>query len=162
MTTANTLVRHIYDDIIPYDYISVIADYFNIENTSDDKIQIIFGLYQGLVKFKGVTEELLHKCCITNRLDELINKKYRHKPSGYYNLFLEKRIKLCNHYIHEKEEFEIYDDDHCPYCNEKGYYTQNNTINMDCPKCLKFICKKCIKYDNDECMAYHIDCFNKK
>ena len=76
MITANILVRHIYDDIIPNDYISVIVDYFNIENASDDdKIQIIFGLYQGLIKYKGVTADLLHKCSITNRLDELINKK---------------------------------------------------------------------------------------
>ena len=37
--------------------------------------------------------------------------------------------------------FKVYDDDHCPKCNAKGFITETKALGIDCPKCLHLICK---------------------
>ena len=166
-TSAKYLIKACYIDILPDDNISVIVDYFGTHNNSNDEnMFIIFGIYQWLIKIRGIKENILHKCYLTNRLDELIHKMYKHKSSGYYEMFKKNNIKIGDTnlmYRKKTKVFEILDDDHCPYCKTKGYITENKSINMDCPVCLQFICKNCLKEeeDNDDCV-YHKDCYKDR
>ena len=85
-------------DLLPTN-ISTLVDYFGIDNVTDKEIfMIIFGIYQGLIKFKGVSENLLHKCCLSGRLNELIHKNFKFMPTRYYEKFCNKKLKLI-HYI---------------------------------------------------------------
>ena len=131
-------------DLLPTN-ISTLVDYFGINNVTDKEIfMIIFGIYQGLIKFKGVSENLLHKCCLSGRLNELIHKKFKFMPTRYYEKFCNKKIKIDSLYTN-KMYFKIYDDDHCPKCNAKGFITETKALGIDCPKCLHLICKECYK-----------------
>ena len=137
----------------------------SFDNDTTPDVSVLFN-YKGLYK-KGVTAETFHKCYLTNRLDELIHKKYTHKKSGYYNKFVEKKIIIGNTYEdlrapedrddddepEEVEDFEIFDDDHCPSCNNAKYYTDNYITDAppDCPLCFKMICKLCSHFSKEEC-----------
>ena len=120
------------------------------DNTSE-VFDIIYGVYQGLLKYKFVSLELLTNCFLTNRLDELIHIKYRHRKSRYYVDFLKKQIKIgqTNKNTDDKPTaLQIFDDDHCSSCLIKGYITYNYCIDADisppdCCVCLKNICKAC-------------------
>ena len=57
-TSASELVESCLRDSIEFSQ-SVYADYFNFKFI-DEEIGIVFGIYQGLVKYKGVDEQLLH------------------------------------------------------------------------------------------------------
>ena len=159
-TSAYYLVRASFDDTIPVDNVSVLVDYFNVENCeNDENLNIIFRVYQGLIKFKGINEDLLHKCFLQKRLDELIHKKNKYSPTGYYEQFVKKHIVIGNTNMLPKKErkLEILDDDHCPYCKSIGYITQEKSVNLDCPRCLQLMCKDCLIEDDDE-IAVHQKC----
>ena len=152
------LVDCAYRDCLPSD-IPTIIDYFG-DFTDKKTLPLLFGVYQGLIKYKNVTSDLLHMCFLSNRLDELIHKKFTHKPSGYYQKFKDQNLIIGNTNLlntKNKKTFEIYDDDYCPYCNTKGFLTNNNTLNIDCTECYKFLCKKCA-YLGDEDLCLHKRC----
>lgn len=59
--------------------------------------------------------------------------------------------------------FEIYDNDHCPCCNTKGFYTKklglyDGSNCPDCKTCYKYICKKCSRIPNKE-EPYSRECY---
>lgn len=144
----------------------VFADYFGVEN--DNHYGIIYGIYKGLIKYKGVSKQLIENCFLTNRLDELIHKKYTYHKSGYYEDFCKNNIKIGNTYFNLEEDnvddnnkLTIHTDDYCPSCDIIGYYTKTNyKLNEfappDCFKCGNFICKLCSNYDknDDICICY--------
>ena len=66
---------------------SVLHDYFG-NNNNYEIVSIILALYAGLIKIKGIPKKLIENCFITNRLDELIHKKYKHHKSQYYKIFI--------------------------------------------------------------------------
>ena len=156
-TTADIFVKCCMRDELPSE-ISVICDYFG--KYHDDRFVILFGVYQGLVKYKDVEADLLHKCMLANRLDELIEKKYSYKPTYYYKLFRDMNMKISKPCTNKDMSFEIYDDDYCSYCQHKGFITENNFIGIDCPICYRFICKHCMSNGNEE-DPIHMDCRNK-
>ena len=142
----------------------VFVDYFGMNN--DQHYTVIYGIYEGLIKYKGISKKLIENCFMTNRLDELIHKKYTYHKSGYYNDFCKKNIKIGNTYYFDKNEkmklMDIFTDDFCPSCDTGGYYTKNN-MNLlipnaptDCFKCGVSICKLCSNYDNINrtCLCY--------
>lgn len=126
-----------------------IIDYFGKTFKNTD-YSMLYGLYQGLINYKGISNDLLYNCFITNRLDELIHKKYSFHKSRYYEEFCDSNYKIGDTYCsfdedeHEKEI--IYTDDFCSTCNTEGYYTKNNYImdnSPDCYYCGKLICNLC-------------------
>ena len=157
-TSASELIESCWRDLMDFSP-PVFFDYFNSKFT-DEEIGIVFGIYQGLVKYRGVDEQLLHKWFMANRLDELIHKKYNYKSSGYYELFKQKNLQIGRNNLLAGYDysFEIYDEDHCPFCEEKGYYTNNNALNIDCEKCLKFLCKKCTYHNKNGFRNQHKSC----
>jgi len=170
----------LFDAILKGDNIEtpVFCDYFGFQNNNDDNYTIIYGLYTGLIKYKGIGKKLIENCYITNRLDELIHKKYTHHKSKYYKQFVKKNINIGNTYLEEEknddiledgeqnndniEKYIIYNDDYCPSCDIIGYYTKNNyellyNINdqpYQCSKCYIGICKLCCNYDKDNVYCY--------
>lgn len=174
-TTVKCLYKSFVDDCIPD--ITVLHDYFGRHNIKDDNIiSIIFGVYKGLY-MKGITYNLLYKCFIRNKLDDLIHKKYKYRKSGYYNDFVKRNIVIGQTYFDLKapdddddadaddnddkdaddnddkdDKFQILDDNHCPSCNSNNYYDKNyiNDCPPDCPICCKMICKACSYYDDNE------------
>lgn len=133
---------------------AILNDFFGDE-PSDEEYRIIYGLYEGLIKFKGISEEVLYDCFITNRLDELIHKKYTFQPSKYYKEFCDHNIVIGETFYvlssddddeDEVQKEEILTDDFCPTCSSDGFYTKKNIISdnvPDCFYCHKTMCKMC-------------------
>ena len=80
-TTAKELCDCCWSDETPS--YPVLTDYFGNALTSGDEedIAIVFGVYQGMVK-SGVSAELLHNCLLSDRLNELVHAKHKHR-TGY-------------------------------------------------------------------------------
>jgi hypothetical protein len=72
----------------------VLADYFGDAFLDEDKSNIVFGVYRGLVIRLGVKADLLENCFLSNRLNELVHAKYKYQPTGYYKQFCDARINL--------------------------------------------------------------------
>ena len=93
--TIDDLLKCCMSDIIPP--VPVVADYFGLDNT--DNLYVILGIYQGMLKIKGMDKSIVEKAFKTNQLDELIHDSYRvYGTSGYYRMFCEKNIKIGNTY----------------------------------------------------------------
>lgn len=86
MVSAHSLVEACNEDEFCYITNAAFADYFRTRNDKD--LTTMLGLYQGLVFYRDVDEELLHNCLLTGRLEELIHTKYKNRPSGHYVNFL--------------------------------------------------------------------------
>jgi len=71
MSTSTDLVKFCLRDDFP-DTFCVMVDYFN---NNHNQHLLIYAIYQDMIKNRGVDSDLLHKCFIANRLDELISKK---------------------------------------------------------------------------------------
>ena len=82
---------------------SVLNDYFGTFDDKD-KINIIYNIYVGMIKYKNVKKELFEYVFKTNSLDLLIHNKYVHNKSGYYNSFVEKNIKIGDTFILKSAE----------------------------------------------------------
>ncbi len=151
MLNSDILVENCFNDTIP-NTLGVLVDYFGINNIGDkNKLGIIFGVYQGLIKYKGVNSLDLHKALINNKLNELIKKKYTYHSSKYYEEFNKLEIKLDNDINKNCEDYEILHDDYCPNCKEIGYITKKNKCYpLDCNKCLNTICRLCSIYNEKE------------
>ena len=81
-------------DILPGN-ISILADYIGLHNAGNDEhVQIIFGLYVGLIMYLEVPLDEIHEACLNNGLDALFHEKYKNRSSGYYKLFCSKNIKI--------------------------------------------------------------------
>ena len=83
-TTAQDLYNCCLRDEMPT--LPIIVDYFGDAKGMQNQCTVL-GVYQGLVKTKGLTVELLEKCFKTKRLNELVHEKYKHRQSGYYRMF---------------------------------------------------------------------------
>ena len=131
--------------------IPVLVDYFGNSISSLPRQGVVLGVYQGLVKTKGVTVELLESCFRTNRLNELIHAKFKHRQSGYYRKFCELGIDLNNEALwdaRKERRLEILDDDFCPNCLHEGYVTEQfGSGYIDCERCLQLMCAHCYKSD---------------
>ena len=136
MRTSDLLVNYCLNYTIPSEP-AIICDFFGfhiIEN-----MDIIFGIYQGLIKHKGITSNELNKAFKNQKLNQLIHAKYKNKKSKYYNEFCENNInvglsleKLQDY--SDNSKFEITDHEHCPNCGEKGFL-KNNYPNYSAPDC---------------------------
>ena len=83
-------------DIVPP--MPVIADYFGLDNIENSSI--ILGLYQGMIKIKGMDKRIIEKAFKTNQLDKLIHDSYKiYGTSGYYKMFCDKNIKIGTTFI---------------------------------------------------------------
>ena len=75
----------------------VFVDYFGLDNI--DNLSIILGLYQGMIKIKGMDKTIIEKAFKQNQLDQLIHDSYKiYGTSGYYKMFCEKNIKIGKTY----------------------------------------------------------------
>jgi hypothetical protein len=144
MKTSHNLCISIDKDITPH--IATLCDYWGLNNFDDDnKYYAIYGVYAGLYKIKGVTEELLYKCYMQNKLDNLIHIKYRYSKSKYYEDFIRLNIKIGNtRLIHPdneedikimNEDIKLVDDSHCPSCHAPDFIDKTNTTE---PKIINF------------------------
>lgn len=97
---------------------TVLIDYYGLNNiNNDNNFNIIMGVYSDTIRFFGKDGiHLLHKCYLTNRLDEFINKWYSYKKSGYYKSFENNKIgktnllakfDSCNNLLDENDEILI-------------------------------------------------------
>ena len=146
--TIDLLFDNIINDTIQDLHPAVICDYFGFKNIKyDDNIDIIYSIYNGLIKIKGISKKLIENCFFTNRLDELIHKKHIHHKSKYYQMFCDKKIQIGKTFNNKNivDIQEIYDDNHCPSCNIDNYI-DNKVSPPDCSKCLNNICKMCSIY----------------
>jgi len=166
--TAYALKKGVYNwDNFTYIPTTVLHDFFgktNIEN--DDNINIIFGIYIDLIKSKGISVNLLNKCFLSNRLDELIHKKFTYHTSGYYDLFKKNNLVIGKTFygISNYDYFEINNDDYCSFCQIKGQYTKEyyfgTGCGTDCFYCYNKVCKKCAYFDEDILSCIHFNCFS--
>jgi hypothetical protein len=147
--TINLLFHNIYNSYLEKLDKIVINDYFGSQIDINNNT-IIYGIYEELITIKGINKKLIENCHMTNRLDELIHKKYTHKKSNYYDLFHKNNIKIGKTFFYDNktQPLEIFDDNHCPSCNMNDYLTTNN-INNECSLCLNSICKLCCFNDNN-------------
>jgi hypothetical protein len=150
--TANseTLYKCAKRDIYP-DFPTMV-DYFGDALGDHEKENVVLGMYRGLVIGKGVKADLLQNCFLSKRLNKLVHAKYKHHPSGYYDMFCALGIDLTPRTVPKRipkaEWMKIYDDDHCPKCHTPGYNTQGNRDGLiDCEKCLQWMCKFCVGVD---------------
>ena len=90
--TIDLLVESCLTDLLPP--VPVIADYFGWENVSNDEnLSVILGLYQGMIKIKGMNKDIVEKAYKKNELDKLIHDSYKvYGASGYYKMFCKKNI----------------------------------------------------------------------
>lgn len=149
-TTAKLLCNAMFMDTWNSMTAPVLTDY-GFLNIDEIHWNTLYGVYQGLVKHKGVTAEHLHMCFMANRLDELIHKKYKHNRSGYYDNFVANGIKLGNTKSNlnsldaQSNDFKILDDDTCYVCESPGY-NQRMCNPPDCAICFTFMCTDCARF----------------
>jgi hypothetical protein len=94
--TINDLVKYCMQDKMPT--IPVIADYFGLDNIAH--LSIILGLYQGMIKIKGMDKSIIEKAYKKNELDKLIHESYKiYGSSGYYKMFCDKNIIIGRTYM---------------------------------------------------------------
>ena len=140
-----------------------INDYFGYSNICNPaNLQIIYGIYSGLIKTKGVTKAMFENCFFTNRLDELIHTKSKYHKSGYYMQFCSNNITIGKTFIGESDivPMPITDDDYCPSCEAHGYITENQYLSFMAPDCIKcgiYMCKLCVAITGDggTCLKCH-------
>lgn len=87
-----------------------------------------------------VPTALIIKCCKNRRLQELVDKILGHSY-GFSNL----DDLLEPDQVGFVHNFEIYDSDHCPNCNTKGYISEEKNLQFDCSYCGHFLCKECVQ-----------------
>ena len=146
-STAQVLIDACFADVLPPP--GVIFGYFG-NAVGREQICSVLGIYQGLVKFRGVKHDLLFNCFLSNRLNDLVHAKYMNSPTGYYKLFCASKIDLKRFGKSIKEELwmPIYDDDHCPGCNTIGYRTKDLGFGTDCSVCYNMLCENCYGHDS--------------
>ena len=147
--TAETLYDCCLSDEIPP--LPVLNDYFGSARGMAE-ICLVLGVYQGLVKQKGLTKELQENCFRTDRLNELVHMKYMHRKSGYYKQFRDLGIDLHTNTMLtcDTEPMPIFDDDFCANCQTEGYLTEDNRAgHIDCETCLQLMCRFCYGKDGD-------------
>ena len=89
--TIDDLVKYCMQDKMPT--MPVIADYFGLDNVAH--LSIILGLYQGMIKIKGMDKAIIEKAYKKNELDKLIHDSYEiYGTSGYYKMFCDQNIIL--------------------------------------------------------------------
>ena len=94
--TIDDLVKCCVLDTMPT--MPVIADYFGLDNI--ENLSIILGLYQGMIKIKGMDKSIIENAYKKNELDKLIHESYKiYGTSGYYKMFCDKNIIIGKTYI---------------------------------------------------------------
>ena len=69
--TSDSLIECCYLDLLPG--VSVLVDYFGNAWNNTEHSCIVLGIYQGLVKRRGVTANVLQEHFLKNRLNELVH-----------------------------------------------------------------------------------------
>ena len=93
--TIDDLFKYCMQDKMPT--MPVIADYFGLDNVAH--LNIILGLYQGMIKIKGMDKAIIEKAYKKNELDKLIHDSYEiYGTSGYYKMFCDKNIIIGKTY----------------------------------------------------------------
>lgn len=137
---------------------SVLVDYFGEAALKEEHVDILRGIYYGMVCLKFVPAELLHNCFLTNRLDELIRLKYVHWRSGYYHMLVEQGVtvgRTCP-LPTRVDALPLLDDDHCASCGAAGYVLQGNRsfgAAPDCEGCFKGMCRLCVVRVDESCVC---------
>lgn len=152
-TTAASLVRSLTSEE-PLT-LSVLVDYFGMAAVDEERLRVLLGVYEGMVRFKFVTAALLHNCFLTNRLDELIRVKHVHWRSGYYEELVARgivvgRTCLARGRAQRVAPLPLLDDDHCASCGGAGYVTAGNRsfgAAPDCERCFAGVCRLCVVRD---------------
>lgn len=90
-TSSAILVQNCWDDLLP-NHPAVICDYFGFDNIKH--MTTIFGVYQGIVKYRDVTANDLHMALKRGQLTQFIHDKYKGESSGHYTAFCKHKIKL--------------------------------------------------------------------
>jgi hypothetical protein len=118
-----------------------------------DIYQLIFEIYVDMVKNKNVSAELINKCSMTNRLDELFRKKNTHIVSSAYRMF-EKRQIIINR-LNYNWKTPILEDSTCKSCNVCIFQVVEYN---NCHKCNNKICIKCTIHEgNNLCCNWCTD-----
>lgn len=134
---------------------AVFADYFG-RCTTETEVDIVCEVYKDLIFEKGVEEQLLHNCFLSNRLNELVHIKNKHAPTRSYVRFRMNNIDLTTHTcldpIPSEEWLQVLSDDHCPRCSSVGYVTYESKFNKRCEVCSKWMCGWCIHEDEETCI----------
>lgn len=152
--TLLELIRCVDDDVLPP--LSVVADYFGKECGSDEDITTIFGLYQGLIKYRGVSADEVFNAYLSGSLDNLMDKYYTNRQTQYYKTYKDQGIKIGITYQgglksiqHATEDVDEYKDidDVCPNCGHDGYRIWRSRLGLIPPDCYngcgRFICGNC-------------------
>ena len=155
------LTTSIVNDLLPP---VELETYLFDKKRTDKQKGIIIGIFKGLLYFnKGVSKSLFENCLYTNRLDELIHKKYTFKKSGYYNSYQNERIvightsPLSADVIANLDQFEILTDDFCETCKTEGFITKEHYVGIDCI-CGAQICKYCSNESEKESQPICFSC----
>ena len=145
-----TTAQRLYDSCVKGEPLSypVLIDYFGNawHSENEDDISIVFGVYMGLIH-QGVSQKLLHNCLLTNRLNELVHAKHKYHSGYYYTAFCHKKLDLTDRFpvgtLPKEDWMVIYDDDHCPRCNTKGYLTQGKRKTVSNDTVPSWSCSEC-------------------
>ena len=97
--TIDLLVKACIEDIFPP--LPAIVDYFGFDNAANDEnLSIVLGLYQYMIKLKGMNKNIIEEAFHNNQLDKLIHDSYKiYGTSGYYRKFCDQNIKIGKTYI---------------------------------------------------------------
>lgn len=157
-TTAELMIEHFtHLNDFGFNFLSLgfLCDFFGEAINDNENIQDLFYIYKFLIQYQLVDKNLLHNCFLTNRLDELIIKKFEHISNKNTYKYFQNIYKIGSTYIgySNVENLTIYNDN-CPHCSSIGFFTQlnwnlgDNFFGADCEFCCKKICKICGCYND--------------
>ena len=97
--TIDLLVKACIEDIFPP--LPAIVDYFGFDNAANDEnLSIVLGLYQYMIKLKGMNKNIIEEAFHNNQLDKLIHDSYKtYGNTGYYKLFCDKNMENGKTYL---------------------------------------------------------------
>ena len=97
--TIDLLVKACIEDIFPP--LPAIVDYFGFANAANDEnLSIVLGLYQYMIKLKGMNKNIIEEAFHNNQLDKLIHDSYKtYGNTGYYKLFCDKNMEIGKTYL---------------------------------------------------------------
>jgi hypothetical protein len=93
------LVKACIEDIFPP--LPAIADYFGFDNAANDEnLSFILGLYQYMIKLRGMNKNIIEEAFHKNQLDKLIHDSYKtYGNTGFYKLICDKNMKIGKTYL---------------------------------------------------------------
>lgn len=156
ITSSELLIKHFTPICKSLNDLSIclITDYFGESIDDDENVKDLFYIYKFLIEHQMVNEKILHNCFLTNRLDELIIKKFEHLPNKTTYRYFQNKYKIGDTYIGTSNIDKLtIDNDNCSNCMSNGFITNqnwnlgDNFFGADCEFCCKKICKICGCYN---------------